>query len=279
MNARYEYSSESGVIERMKQNSLAHFTASTSEREALHYENISLADRLSALTGGTVYTKNGSWYDKNGNLLYKLDKEDIAKSIVSKMKQNASAYFAASASEKNALRNENVELGNRLARVLGRKVYKDATGTWFIDGKKLFDVYHSGGIVGGGTLQDKERLSVLLDQEAVLTNDQLKSVAEQFEYLRDIAGSVIGIPDNPAAFVSDAFRNLPSGGSYERSSVTNTNNNDFKITFNLSNVKSYEEFMNAVTSDRKFEQFLQSVTVDRMAGKSKLSKNKYRWGS
>lgn len=279
MNARYEYSSESGIIAQMKQNSLAHFTANAAEREALHYENYSLADRLSAITGGTVYTKNGSWYDKNGNLLYKLDKEDIAKSIVSKMKQNASAYFAASASEKNALRNENVELGNRLSRVIGKKVYKDSTGTWFVDGKKLFDVYHSGGIVGGGTLQDKERLSILLDQEAVLTNDQLKSVAEQFEYLRDIAGNIVGIPENPAAFVSDAFRNLPSGGGYEHSSVTNTNNNDFKITFNLPNVKSYEEFMNAVTSDRKFEQFLQSVTVDRMAGKSKLSKNKYRWGS
>lgn len=242
---RYSNGSESGIIEQMKQNSLLHWTANDSEREALHSQNEILAQELSALTGGTVYSKGGSWYDKNGNLLYKLDRSDVVHSIVDKMQQNSKDYFSASAEEKKALSAENLELGKRLGKYTGKNVYRGSDGTWYVDGNKLYDIYGSKGSI---------------------TNKRFAGL------------NSANIPSNPAMFVSDSIKNATVGAGYRSlSSITTTNNNEYAITFNLPNVKSYEEFMNSITSDAKFERYLQTVTVDMMAGKSATKKNSIKW--
>lgn len=287
---RYSSGSEESIIERMKRNSLLYYTANSSDREALHSENAVLAEQLSALTGGKVTTKNGAWYDKNGNLLYQLDTDDIIESIVTKMQDNSISYFSASDGEKAKLKNENVELAARLSRVIGKDVYKDKDGTWLVDGKRLYDVYDysrslasgSGSIsnrnFAGSALSDKDKIEILSKQVSMFGGAAGIPVTG-IDSARTVAGNIIDIPNNPAYFVSDAYSSLPALKDYGGSVVSNTNNNDFEITFNLPNVKSYEEFMNAITSDRKFEQFIQSVTVGRIAGGSKLSKNQYNWGS
>lgn len=287
---RYSSGSEESIIERMKRNSLLYYTVNSSDREALHSENAVLAEQLSALTGGKVTTKNGAWYDKNGNLLYQLDTDDIIESIVTKMQDNSISYFSASDGEKAKLKNENVELAARLSRVIGKDVYKDKDGTWLVDGKRLYDVYDysrslssgSGSIsnrnFAGSALSDKDKIEILSKQVSMFGSVAGVPVTG-IDSVRTVAGNMIDIPSNPAYFVSDAYSSLPALKDYSGNVVSNTNNNDFEITFNLPNVKSYEEFMNAITSDRKFEQFIQSITVGRIAGGSKLSKNQYNWGS
>ena len=249
---RYSNGSESGIIEQMKQNSLLHWTANDSEREALHSQNEILAQELSALTGGTVYSKGGSWYDKNGNLLYKLDRSDVIDSIVDKMQQNSKDYFSASAEEKKALSAENLELGKRLGKYTGQNVYRGSDGTWYVDGNKLYDIYGSNG--------------AYKNWQGSITNKRFAGL------------STANIPSNPAMFVSDSIKNATVGAGYRSlSSISTTNNNEYAITFNLPNVKSYEEFMNSITSDSKFERYLQTVTVDMMAGKSSARKNSIKW--
>lgn len=49
------------------------------------------------------------------------------------------------------------------------------------------------------------------------------------------------------------------------------------ITFNMPNVKNYNEFMNVMMRDPQFEKGIQSMTIDRINGGSKLAKNKFRW--
>ena len=274
---RYSENAANGIIAQMEKNSEAWFTADKSTRDALHQQNVALAGQLSAITGQTTYSSNGRWYDKDGNPLYEIDKDSVAKDIVSKMKENAAVWADSSDSKRKELSDENMRLGNSLKSLLGENVYRGKDGVWYIGNRRLFDVYHSGGIVGGGDLSDNERLAVLLNHEAVLTSDQLSDVSDTMSAYSKIIKDIgdIQIP-NPAAYISDAFKDITPVSASGASTVQN-NNNSFDISFTLPNVKSYEEFMNAITGDSKFEKFLQSVTVDRVAGKPKLSKDKYRW--
>lgn len=274
---RYSENAANGIIAQMEKNSEAWFTADKSTRDALHQQNVALAGQLSAITGQTTYSSNGRWYDKDGNPLYEIDKDSVAKDIVSKMKENAAAWADSSDSKRKELSDENMRLGNSLKSLLGENVYRGKDGVWYIGNRRLFDVYHSGGIVGGGDHSDNERLAVLLNHEAVLTSDQLSDVSDTMSAYSKIIKDIgdIQIP-NPAAYISDAFKDITPVSASGASTVQN-NNNSFDISFTLPNVKSYEEFMNAITGDSKFEKFLQSVTIDRVAGKSKLSKEKYRW--
>lgn len=342
---RYDRSSVDGIIAQMKQNSTDwYLETSDAEREGLHNQNVALEEQLSAITGKSVYSSNGSWYDSDGNLLYSVDKGSTMRSIISKMqknsaawaeasasqqqelsdenirlgqslasltgnavsrgsngvwymnghslydmdsnietivsqmKENASAWFGASDKDKAVLSDKNLVLGNKLAKYTGLNIYRGDDGVWYIDDEKLFDVYHSGGIVGGGNLTDQERLSVLLNDEAVLTNSQLEVASDNISALSNIVTQLSDFKlPNPTEYVNGTISSigmLASGGN-----TTTTNNNSFDITFSLPNVKSYDEFMNAMTSDTKFEKYLQAVTVDRMAGKSRSSKDKYKWGS
>ena len=45
----------------------------------------------------------------------------------------------------------------------------------------------------------------------------------------------------------------------------------------IDHVENYEDFMNQLKKDDKFEKMIQSMTTDRLAGGSKLAKNKFNW--
>jgi hypothetical protein len=80
--------------------------------------------------------------------------------------------------------------------------------------------------------------------------------------------------NNPTDFIKDNLKldvaNTPVGnGGY----ATYTQNLD-NVVFNFPNVKSYNEMLNAMKSDKNFERLIMSMTIDQIAGKSSLAKGK-----
>lgn len=51
----------------------------------------------------------------------------------------------------------------------------------------------------------------------------------------------------------------------------------YEINIPIDHVSDYNDFMNQLKNDNKFEKLIQSMTTDRLAGGSKLAKNKYKW--
>ena len=49
------------------------------------------------------------------------------------------------------------------------------------------------------------------------------------------------------------------------------------ININIDRVEDYNDFVNQLRQDHQFEKLIQSMTTDRMAGRSSLMKNNYRW--
>lgn len=49
------------------------------------------------------------------------------------------------------------------------------------------------------------------------------------------------------------------------------------VTIPIERVEDYNDFVNQLRNDRQFEKMVQDITIGRVAGKSKLSKNKYSW--
>lgn len=80
--------------------------------------------------------------------------------------------------------------------------------------------------------------------------------------------------NNPTDFIKDNLKldvaNTHVGnGGY----ATYTQNLD-NVVFNFPNVKSYNEMLNAMKSDKNFERLIMSMTIDQIAGKSSLAKGK-----
>lgn len=79
------------------------------------------------------------------------------------------------------------------------------------------------------------------------------------------------------------------GGAIEQSVTKSTrfigsNNTDggysvgsINVTIPIEHIENYNDFVNHLRNDRQFEQMIQSMTVGRLAGKSALDKNRYKW--
>lgn len=202
----------------MKQNSIAWWTASEEERARLAADNKYIAEH----SNGRVSNNNGTWVDKSGNALYSIsgsEKEAIAKQLVSMMKSNSSAWGSASPAEQQRLSAENVRIADSLASLLNAKVTRDDSGVWYINGEKLYDKYHSGGIVGGGSIKDNERFALLNKGEMVLSDTQKKTLEHLLavgQMLRDksslLADSVFGgMVNNIASNSMKGIRNQLPG--------------------------------------------------------------------
>ena len=50
-----------------------------------------------------------------------------------------------------------------------------------------------------------------------------------------------------------------------------------QITIPIDHVEDYNDFVDQLSKDGRFEKYIQSITVDRIAGGSRLAKNKYKW--
>lgn len=102
-----------------------------------------------------------------------VDKEAQASSIVAQMKYNGQQWHTASAAQQQKLQNDNVKLAADLSQLLGTHV-TIKNGVWWINGKKLFEVYHTGTASVGGipTLQQNEMWAKLQKGEMVLNQSQ-----------------------------------------------------------------------------------------------------------
>lgn len=102
-----------------------------------------------------------------------VDKEAQASSIVAQMKYNGQQWHTASATQQQKLQDDNVKLAAGLSQLLGTPV-TIKNGVWWINGKKLFEVYHTGTASVGGipTLQQNEMWAKLQKGEMVLNQSQ-----------------------------------------------------------------------------------------------------------
>ena len=177
--------SAENIVASMRDNSERWLTASSSERKRLEADNLSKAEDYRRATGDNIRLGNdGVWYHENGEKLYSLSKDDKARSIVARMKNNSKLWSSADESEREALVAENERLAQTLEGVLGKRITKDMNGTWWIDGKKLYSVYHKGGIAGDApSLKQNEVMAVLEKGEAVLDANREKGLYKIVDFV------------------------------------------------------------------------------------------------
>lgn len=183
------------IISKMRANSLAWHISDPSTQLQLNRENESYAAQLSSIYGEKIYSKNGAWYHSNGSLLYSIPTEEIVANIVSAMKANSSQWANASDSQKSSLANDNERLATYVRNLTGKNVTRDNDGIWWIGDKKLYDIYHKGGIVGGnGDIKSNEVLSLLEKGELVLDDrkkDSLYKYMDISTYIMEKFGAVV----------------------------------------------------------------------------------------
>lgn len=169
-----DYTSASSLLSSMKRNSLAWFTADSGERADIESAQRDLAAQWEELFGERLTSRNGSWYRPNGDLLYRLTDDEVGTAIVKEMEKNADAWHTATGvREQNALVQRNEELAELLEQYLGQEITKTSDGVWWLGNRKLFDVYHNGGVVGGSpTLKQNEVLAIIEDREIVLDDQK-----------------------------------------------------------------------------------------------------------
>lgn len=168
----------------------------------------------------------------------------------------------------------------------GKKVYitKIASGSKYpyhiSTGKKLgsgdlgwvklsqISGYASGGYVGemkNITAKNGDNLisiNTLKKGEAVLTPEQAKQFSKlvsSLPYLRDLID--IGVDTDALSQVQ------PSGNTI----------GEIQINIPIERVIDYNDFVSQLQKDRQFEKLVRSMSTDLLAGKSSLSKNKYKW--
>lgn len=156
----------------VRSNSLAWFTADSTEQSRLSSANKTLASQLSALYEQGVISKDGSWYVEGGSKpLYSIGTWEAVNYITKAMKNNSAKWSNASESERAELEKANERMAGYIASLSGQKVWKDDNGVWWIDNAKLYDsygTYHTGGVVGDSTLKKDEVMALLKDGELVL---------------------------------------------------------------------------------------------------------------
>lgn len=97
------------------------------------------------------------------------------------MRRNSAAWHTASENGKTRLAEENKRIATEELKKLGVDAYIE-NGVWYVNGgKKLYDVYHTGGVVGGGTPSENERLALLKDKEWVLSERMVENLSRQIE--------------------------------------------------------------------------------------------------
>lgn len=208
--------SANDIISTMRRNSITWWTTPNVGIDELNAQQASLAKQYSQLSGDEIYKDaNGTWHHANGDVLYSLsaaEKDQIAHNIVAKMKANSAAWFTVGDAQKQALSDETLELGKRFGWLTGKTPTRDANGTWWLDGKKLYDIYHSGGIVGRGSFKQNEVLALLEKGEAVLDDEKQKAMYKAVDFVSTLAQKIGSAVDVSRLFggVSPAT----AGGAY-----------------------------------------------------------------
>ena len=133
----------------------------------------------------------------------------------------------------------------------GGHVDKDQWAFVNEDGQELIK-YEGGTLIplpGGGDVINAEKTKILLE----------KLSAPQMMY-QDMVDNLM-----------NSLNGARSAKSNQDISANNT------ITFNLPNVKNYDEFMNTMVRDPKFEKLVDAITINQINGGSRMSKFKVNW--
>ena len=266
MQAQITADAARDILAEMQANSEAWWESDATTQEYLHQRNNALAKEYEAQTGNTLSFDSGSgyWKDSAGNRAYSVNggttgivasKIGIGPTIIQKvneMKANSAAWTPETGA---ALAEKNKKLAKDIENLTGVHVYRKDDGVWYFGSdddllyKHDFSKYHTGGVVGD-SLAANEQWAKLLKGEFVLTEDMMNRVMRITSLANTMSAGVM-------------------------SGANSTNN----ITYNISlpNVYNYEDFANALTTDKRFTGFLQSVTTGPMGGKPSITRNKYSW--
>lgn len=179
----------------MRANSLAWFTA----KDPTVYEaaNRNLAAQYKQETGTSLTYNNGSWYQSGSTTpLYTLSRDEVGQAVVAAMKANSAAWKNADSATQTQLANTNEDLAKRLAYFLGVQITKTPGGVWMLGNTPLYDVkkFHSGGIVGNGTIKQNEVMAILKKGESIIDDkreDALYKAIDFVQILSDKIGRVI----------------------------------------------------------------------------------------
>ena len=169
----------SNTINQMRANSLAWYTAnSSSEQQGYVTANEMIASQMG------LVKRNGSWYTPTGSTpIYTLTKDEVAHAVVEKMKANSAAWNATSdKSTRDSLSSANQTLAARLASYLGQSITRDSAGVWWIGTQKLYDKYHTGGVVGAEDIKSNEVLALLEKGEIVLDKQKESALYEIVDF-------------------------------------------------------------------------------------------------
>ena len=120
------------------------------------------------------------------------------------------------------------------------------------------------------TQEDGQELIVRPSDGAILT-----PVAKRDSVLNTQASENLwNMTNSPAEFIKDNLNfntsNVPNNSNVQSNLTQHFEN----ITFNMPNVKNYEQLISEMQRDKNFENLILSMTVNQIAGKSKLAKGK-----
>jgi TP901 family phage tail tape measure protein len=134
----------------------------------------------------------------------------LVKTLVGQMKSNASAWHTSSDSNKQKLSQSNENIARDIEQLLGIKILKGSDGVWYIGsigGRKLFDTYHQGGVVGDGSnIKQDEVVAILEKGEIVINKSQQSALFKLLEFNRDLYKTINGFKMN----LPDMMRSISS---------------------------------------------------------------------
>lgn len=124
-----------------------------------------------------------------------------AKSKVAQMKSNSKQWHSGlSQTEKDNLAGKNDALAQEIAALLDATVDRDLnSGVWYITGadgvkRKLFDLYHTGGVVGQRpTLKQNESMAILEKGEVVLDSPKQEGLYKIIDFA-SVLSQRLGVP-------------------------------------------------------------------------------------
>lgn len=184
------------VLDSMIENSMDWWTATrNNQRRSVTEEaneNSRLSNKFKQLTGvSSTRRGDGRWYiDDSDKLLY--DNQDVGEWVVNRMKENDAKVIAGDMTSAQAQK-ENANFAQSLGQYTGARVTQGSDGTWYYNGRKLYDVtkFHSGGIAGKGTLKQDEIMAKLQKGEMILNKERQKGLFKLVDlasYLSDKLG-------------------------------------------------------------------------------------------
>ena len=211
-------SAVSNIVSQMQENSRKWPGATDFERKSLEKQNEDLAKQIEDLLNQKVIKKDdGAWYLEDGRQLYNSYQIDDGKSnstqiqaeiraLVELMKANGQKWPTATAEGRKDLEKQNEDLAKQIEAKSHRKLIKK-NGVWyFADGTPLYNIYHTGGIVGEPlNIKENERFALLKKGEWVLNDEQKRSLFQLLDQTGGIKERFDLTPTSPTSTLSSSM--------------------------------------------------------------------------